>query len=333
MRSIRWGIIGCGDVTEIKSGPGFQKSSHSELSAVMRRNTQKAEDYARRHGVATWYDEADKLINDSRVDIVYIATPPDTHRFYTLQAAAAGKPVYVEKPMARSYDECQEMIEACKKNKVPLFVAYYRRSLPRFLKVRELLTGQAIGKIRSVSVRLFISNKQDAHPPANLPWRVITEIAGGGLFFDLASHTLDILDFYFGPVQEVCGLAENQANNYQAEDIVSASFIFDNGIIGSGLWCFSSDWDEDVIEITGEKGRITLSTFAQTPVRLFHDGKPAVWEIAHPPHIQQPHIQSIVNELNGKGRCPCHGEDGARTARVMDTIINSWRQKNGITFK
>jgi predicted dehydrogenase len=113
MERVRWGIIGVGDVTERKSGPGFQQAERSELVAVMRRTGELAADYARRHGVPRWYDDADALIADPEVDAVYVATPPDTHRHYALRAAAAGKPVYVEKPMARTADECNEMIEAC----------------------------------------------------------------------------------------------------------------------------------------------------------------------------------------------------------------------------
>src|SRR5690348_3615465 len=113
MHTIRWGIIGVGDVTEIKSGPAFYKADHSQLVAVMRRNGDKARDFAERHDVPHWYDDADALIHDEEVDAVYIATPPDSHESYTLKVAAAGKPVYCEKPMARTYAECQVMVEAC----------------------------------------------------------------------------------------------------------------------------------------------------------------------------------------------------------------------------
>src|SRR5213592_2609043 len=96
---VRWGIIGCGDVTEVKSGPGFQKAERSSLVAVMRRNGALAADYSRRHGVPKWYDDADALIADPEVDVVYVATPPSSHMDYALRVARAGKPVYVEKPM------------------------------------------------------------------------------------------------------------------------------------------------------------------------------------------------------------------------------------------
>jgi 1,5-anhydro-D-fructose reductase (1,5-anhydro-D-mannitol-forming) len=187
VRTIRWGIIGVGDVTEVKSGPALQRAKHSALVAVMRRTSELARDYAERHGVLKWYDDADALINDPEVDAVYIATPPDSHMVYTLRVAQAGKPIYVEKPMARNHAECQRMIDACRTAGVPLFVAYYRRALPRFLKVKELVDSGALGEARFVTVTL--TQPPAEYDPDNLPWRVIPEIAGGGLFVDLASHS------------------------------------------------------------------------------------------------------------------------------------------------
>jgi predicted dehydrogenase len=188
MDKVQWGIIGCGDVTEVKSGPALYKIKGSSLVAVMRRDGKKAEDYAWRHNVPRWYDDADKLINDPDVNAVYIATPPGSHAEYTIRVAAAGKPVYVEKPMARSFAECRQMLAACERAGVPLWVAYYRRGLPNHLKVKELIDSGAIGEIRLVNIRLYYS--PDWHPVAdskNLPWRVDPQIAGGGFFLDLAS--------------------------------------------------------------------------------------------------------------------------------------------------
>jgi len=332
LKNVRWGIIGCGDVTEKKSGPGFQKAQNSELAAVMRRSADKAQDYARRHNVHVWYTDADKLINDPGVDAVYIATPPDTHKYYTLKVAAAGKPAYVEKPMARNFTECQDMIAACKSKNLPLFVAYYRRSLPKFLRVKEMLDDGIIGDVRSVTVTLFHPAQVEDYLENILPWRLVPEIAGGGLFFDLASHIFDILDFYFGPIASAKGFAGNQMGSYTAEDIVSASFAFENGILGSGIWCFSTNTHTDIIEITGERGKITIPAFAADPIILLTPDISESIIIDHPEHIQQPHIQSIVDELNGNGHCPSHGESAARTSRVMDWIIADWRQKEGIDF-
>ena len=331
-KTIRWVIIGCGNVTEKKSCPGFQKAKNSELVAVMRRTSAKAEDYARRHTVPRWYDDADKLIYDADVDAVYIATPPETHKHYTLSVSAAKKPVYIEKPMARSFKECQDMITTCKKNQVPLFCAYYRRSLPKFLKIKDLLESGIIGAPRYVRVVLSQMPQADQYGKDSPPWRVIPEMSGGGFFFDLASHTLDLLDFYFGPVASVSGHAENQMNRYSAEDILSASFVFENGIIGDGLWCFTSDIEEDLVEIVGQKGKIVFSTFSSDPIRIQTKNNQETINIDHPAHIQQPHIQSIIDELLGEGKCPSHGESAARTSWVMDQITENWRTSNGIKF-
>jgi predicted dehydrogenase len=328
MKTIRWGIIGCGDVTESKSGPAFAKASNSALVAVMRRDGAKAADYARRHNVPRWYDDGAKLIADAEVDAVYVATPPDTHESYALMAAAAGKPVYVEKPMARSYDECRRMVEGCRRAGVKLFVAYYRRSLPRFLKVKELLENAAIGQVGFVNVRLYQPPMKEDLDRENLPWRVRPEIAGAGRFLDLASHTLDLLDLMLGPIVDAHGHANNQAHLYPAEDIVAGSFAFESGVLGAGVWCFTSHHRMDEVEIVGEAGRITFSTFGGSdPVRLETEGSAEDFAIAHPEHIQQPMIQAVVNELNGSGQSPSTGETAARTSRVMDQMLAQWRMR------
>lgn len=321
MRVIRWGMIGCGDVTEVKSGPGFQKADHSSLVAVMRRNGELARDYARRHGVPRWYDDAAGLINDQDVDAVYIATPPSSHKPYTLMCAAAGKPVYVEKPMALNFGECQEMIEYCRGARVPLFVAYYRRALPRFLKLKELIELRVIGDVRFVKVNFYQPTAPEDLDSESPPWRVVPEIAGGGRFVDLASHTLDFLDYALGPIAEVSGVASNQAGRYAAEDIVTGTFKFSSGPHGVGLWCFSSFDNCDATEIVGTEGKLSFSTFGNEPVRLSTRVGVQEFPFDYPQHIEQPLIQTVVNELNGIGKCPSTGETAARTSWVMDRML------------
>ncbi len=327
MKTIRWGIIGCGNVTEVKSGPGLQKATNSALVAVMRRNGALAQDYAARHNVPKWYTDAQALIDDPEVDAVYIATPPNAHKAYTLAVAKAGKPVYVEKPMALDFAECQAMIDACQQANVPLWVAYYRRRLPRFLKVKELIETGAIGAPRTVTVTFY--RKWRPADPHNLPWRVLPEIAGGGLFVDLAAHTLDYLDYFLGPIQSVQGYATNQAGYYPAEDVVAGSFVFASGVYGTGIWSFSSYTNLDQTEIVGDKGKLTFTSFTTDPIVLTTADGVTEFPIDNPPHIQQPLIQTIVDELNGMGQCPSTGESGARTSWVMDQMLASWRKQRG----
>lgn len=322
---IRWGIIGCGDVTEVKSGPAFQKINNSELVAVMRRTGELAKDYANRHQVAKWYDDADALINDPDVNAVYIATPPGAHMEYTLKAAKAGKTVYVEKPMARNYAECQEMIAACENAGVPLYVAYYRRAQLRFLKIKELLDNGAIGEVRFVSTTQYRKDEEAGKRPDQLPWRVQPELAGGGLFFDLASHTLDLLDFLLGRITSVQGFATNQAGSYSAEDIVSGTYLFESGVHGVGKWCFSAFEEEDRNEIVGSKGKITFSTFGNEPIRLTTEQGTEEWSFERPQHVHQPLVETIVTDLTtGNNTCPSTGLSGARTNWVMGEMVKNY---------
>ena len=328
MQTIRWGIIGCGDVTEVKSGPAFAKARGSALVAVMRRNAELARDYARRHGVPRWYYDAEALVRDPDVDAVYVATPPNAHKAYTLLAARAGKPVYVEKPMALDGDECDAMIEACRAAGVPLFTAYYRRALPRFLRVKSIVDEGLLGDVRAVSLAIY---RHYAPPPAAgpdatpaVPWRVDPTIAGGGLFVDLASHTLDLLDYVLGPIARATGGAANQAHLYDAEDIVHATLEFASGIRGVGIWCFSGFGEVDRVEIIGSRGRLTFETFGNAPMVLETDAGAHPISIPHPEHVQQPLIQAIVDELHGTGTSPSTGETGARTTRVMDQLLRTY---------
>ena len=326
MRTIRWGMIGCGDVTEVKSGPGFQKATNSRLVAVMRRHGELARDYAERHEVPRWYDNAAPLINDREVDAVYIATPPSSHKQYALMCADAGKPVYVEKPMAVNFEECQDMIRAFEVAHIPLFVAYYRRALQRFLKIKDLVDSGAIGEVRFVNVTLYQPLGPEEISGASLPWRVIPELAGGGRFVDLASHTLDFLDYALGPIVEVAGLASNQAGRYPAEDIVTGTFRFASGVQGIGTWCFTAFDKFDSTEIVGSAGKISFSTFDATPVKTSTLEGIDECVVEYPQHIEQPLIQTVVDELNGVGHCPSTGKTAARTSWVMDKMLTEVRR-------
>ena len=318
--TIRWGIIGCGDVTEIKSGPGFQKAAGSALVAVMRRNAGQAADYARRHGVPRWYDNADALISDAEVDAVYVATHPETHAHYAEMVAAAGKPAYVEKPMARQVAECDRMIEAFARAQQKLFVAFYRRCLPRFVQVQQLLADGALGQPTEVRCRWAAPNHRDAGGA----WRLDATKSGGGLFLDLGSHALDLLDHLLGPLTNVAGLAANLATDQEVEDHVAMSFLTATGVPGTAVWNFASAAREDLLEIGGTDGRLSCSVFGNEALRLENATGVQTLERPNPPHVQQPLIQTVVDELLGRGTCPSTGESARRTSRVMDTVLTGY---------
>ncbi|WP_192351017.1 Gfo/Idh/MocA family protein [Algoriphagus sp. Y33] len=321
---VRWGILGVGNVCEVKSAPAINLIPNSKIVAVMRRSEEKVKDYAKRHGIAKWYTSASDLVNDPEVNAIYIATPPNAHLDLATLAASAGKPVYVEKPMARTYAECLQMIDVCKKANVPLYVAYYRRELPHFRKIKELISEGILGDIRTVHINLKQKLNASLITKVETNWRVDPELAGGGYFFDLASHQLDLLDFFFGKIIHANGFSSNQANTYKAEDIVVGSFVFESGVLGSGNWCFTTAANAEIDETTiyGSKGTIQFETFGKGEFTLITDERGIEsFNFELPKHIQEPLIKTIVGDLLGTETCKSTGISGARANWVMDQLV------------
>lgn len=331
MKEINWGIIGCGDVTEVKSGPAFNKIKNSSLIAVMRRDAEKAKDYARRHSVPKWYTDANSLINDAEVNAIYIATPPSSHEEYTLAAINAGKPVYVEKPMALNAESARRMMNAAKEKNVKLVVAHYRREQPMFKKIKQLLIENVIGDIRFVRLSFYKKSftKEELKISKNA-WRVDTAIAGGGLFHDLAPHQLDLMYYFFGPVDsfaekanKINGIALNQQKLYNAHDIVAANILFKRGVLFSGLWCFnvSENEETDSCEIIGSKGKIYFSVFGEPKINMIIEGKKENFLFDKLHHVQQPMIEKVVQYFLNKASNPCSADEGVKVMELMDKII------------
>jgi predicted dehydrogenase len=323
MKKINWGIIGCGDVTEVKSGPAFNKVNHSSLVAVMRRDADKAEDYARRHHVPKWYADAHSLIHDPDVNAIYVATPPSSHEEYTIAALQAGKPVYVEKPMSVSAAAAARMREMAQETNVKLVVAHYRREQPRFKKIRQLLAGKVIGEIRLARMHLYRKplTATDLAVPKTA-WRVDAAVAGGGLFHDLSPHQLDLLYYFFGEADKVCGLAANQQKQYAAEDIVSGTILFRSGTLFNGVWCFNAAAvpEKDSCEIIGSEGTICFSVFGQDSVTITREQQTETLLFDPLEHVQQPMIRAVVDYFLDEGPNPCPASDGVTVMQWIDLI-------------
>ena len=319
---LRWGVIGTGDVTERKSAPSFNKIRGSQLLAVGNRNPEKAEDYALRHGIPTWHRDPFDVIHNPQVDVVYVATPPGSHMEYALECIQAGKPVYLEKPMARNWDECELINEAAQKRGVAVYVAYYRRSLEYFLKIKEIIDGGSLGKILSVNLQQFFPARREDYQAENLPWRVIPKESGGGYFHDMGCHALDILFFIFGDPLEVAGKTSNRGGLYDPADTLSASLLLPDNLLVNGSWSFVTPepFQKDLVEIIGEKGKLEFSVFEFNPIIHTIGTQSESHSIAPPENIQMPFIQSIVSEMMGKGKCPSTGKSAAVTSKVMDII-------------
>lgn len=318
---MNWGFIGCGSVTEVKSGPAYQQAEGFNVAAVMRRDIEKLEDYAKRHNIETTYTDAEALINDPNIDAIYIATPPDTHKYYALKIAEAGKPCCIEKPLSPSYSESLEIHNAFNKKNIPLFVAYYRRSLPNFLKIKEWLDNNYIGDIRHINSHL-------SKPPSETDlsktynWRTDINVAPAGYFDDLASHGLDLFTFFLGDIVDANGFSLNQQGLYSAKDAVTASWLHKNGITGSGMWNFGCHEHIDNVTIYGSKGTINFSVFQENPIILKSDTKNEDLVIENPKHIQKFHVQNMSDFFQGKIKShPSTGKTALHTSWVMDKIL------------
>lgn len=318
MDEVRWGILGCGDVTEKKSGPAFNKVEGSRLSAVMRRDAAKAEDYARRHEVPLWFSDADELIACPEVNAVYIATPPGSHCELALKVAAAGKPCYVEKPMARTADECERMVEAFQQADLLLFVAFYRRSHPHFQFIKQLIEKGEMGALRELHYRFTCAAQ--LNPEAINEWRYQPEFSGGGLFWDLGSHALDLFDYWMGPLERIQGRVRNFSGRGKVEEW--ATLHFEAGSVsGECSWNFVSSRHEDAINLVFEKGTVDCSCFGPPTLTMTDlQGQQSIREFTLPENVQLHLIENIVSVLR-EGATPLStGVSGMRTNRVIDLV-------------
>ena len=324
MKQINWGFIGCGELTEKKSGPAFNEVEGSQVVAVMSRSENKARSYAERHHIRKWYTDAQELIDDPDVNAIYIATPPSSHATFAIMAMRAGKPVYIEKPLAASYNDCIRINRISEQTGVPCFVAYYRRYLPYFQKVKEIIENGTIGKVINVQIRFSVPPRDlDYKNEKELPWRLQPDIAGGGYFYDLAPHQIDLLQNIFGVITRAHGYPANRAHLYKAEDTVSACFFFENGVTGSGSWCFvgHESAKEDRIEIIGDKGSLSFSVFTYEPIVLItSEGKQSI-TVPNPSYVQLPMIKHVIEHLQGIGHCDCTSISATPVNWVLDRVL------------
>lgn len=323
MSNINWGIIGCGDVTEKKSGPALQKVPNSKLIAVMRRNAEKAADYARRHNVGTWYDDAEQLMNNPEINSVYVATPPASHMDYTLAALKKGLNVYIEKPVTLNAAEAIKIANAVKQSKGKVSIAHYRRAQPMFLKVKELLDNKTIGDIRTVQIRMWQSSKPALITHLEDNWRINPALSGGGYFHDLSPHQLDLMLFFFGEPEYYNGRGLNQSGANACDDNVSGQLIFKNGVVVNGSWCFNVAEEEsiDLCEIIGSEGSMSFPFFnAPHTIVLKIGSKKKLIKFEPLQHVQQPMIAKVVNYFNNEGPNPCAIDDAIVLMKIIDAF-------------
>ena len=319
---MRWGMIGCGSVTDSKSAPAYQQTAGFTLHGVCSRTLKKAQEYAEKRHIPVVFDTPEALIQSKEIDAVYIATPPDSHLHYALLTAQVGKPCVVEKPMAVNYQQCVQMEQAFEQTNTPLFVAYYRRSLPAFSGIKTWLEQGVIGQVRHV-------NWMYARAPGEIDlsgaynWRTDKNIAPGGYFDDIACHGLDLFTYFWGPVSRVSGVSQNQQHLYSAKDAIAATMLFESGITFTGHWNFAASQRVDKVIVTGSKGTLEFGVFDEQPATITTDSEQTQLSMEKPVPIQGDFVQGVAEHLFNDIPHPSQGTSAAHTSWIMEQILTT----------
>lgn len=317
--TVSWGIIGTGDVAERKGGPALYQASRSELIGVTNRTASRAESFASRHGNPRVYPTIDALLEEPSIDAIYVATPPDSHAAITERVANAGKHVFCEKPMAMTVEECERMINACKRNKVSLSIAYYRRYFPVVEKMKSLVAEGAVGTPRRISAATI-----DPFPSGNNnPWRLDPSISGGGFLIDMGSHRFDLFTHLFGQPKRVLGITGHETLGV-ADDMSSVAIEFENGMHGSAVFHWNCPVHRDSLEIVGSSGILwTDSLSAEGRLVLETTTGKEYWELPSSPPVHLNLVQRVVEHLLDGAPNPASGESCIVASEMVSAIYNS----------
>lgn len=321
--TVRWGIVGCGDVAEHKSGPALYRTPGSELVAVMRRDPVKAQDFCARHGAKRWYTHAEELLADPEVNAVYIASPHNLHKAHAVLAAEAGKAVLCEKPMGTSAADAQAIVDVCQAQHVSLTVAYYRRFWEITRKIQQLLRDRAIGKL--VQARFQISDWNVGEP--GRAWLNSREQSGGAALANTGSHWVDLTRFLLGEVRDVSGFCSSQASGMEIDDTVTAQLRLTNGVLVSLAVTLQSKAAVNEIEIAGTEGRILASPLSEGQLRLQRGAvQPELMQFPRTGVAHQELVEQVVGSLQNKAPSPLPGDEALKNWRVMEAIYRSCQE-------
>jgi predicted dehydrogenase len=318
LRNIKWGLIGCGDISRKRIAPALCDLASCELVAVSRANFDKAESFAREFGARKWYKHWQELLADEEVEAVYIATPVHLHAAQAVAAAEAGKHVLCEKPMAMSVEECQRMIAACEENRVRLGVAYYRHFYPVIDRIRTLLSTGETG--RPILVQMNAFEKFDPAPTHPRRWLLDKSLSGGGPMLDFGCHRIEVLLDLFGRVKTCRSLVSNILFDREVEDTASALFEFENGPQALLSVTHAAQEPQDTLSIFGSEGSIHVAVLNEGTVRTRTEAGERSETHAPHPNLHQPLIEDFAEAVL-EGRDPqVHGPVGLEVTRIEEEI-------------
>ncbi len=312
---IRWGILGCGDVARRRVARAIIDDPNSQLVAACRRNADKLKDFCDDFDVPRALANDQDLIAQDDIDAVYIATPVNLHLPQTIAAARSGKHVLVEKPMAMSVAQCDEMISACRQHGVKLGVAYYRRFYPVVDRMRQIIDSGEIGNVLSVSV--VTGSAFQMGPSDDGYWRVIPETGGGGALMDIGSHRLDLMLDLFGDVVDVKSVCSTVAADYDSEDCASLVMRFHSGVHGNLQCYFGTSAEPDEFTVVGTAGRLYSNVLNNGDLTVLRDGNTSTE--SHPPssNFNSPLIADFVAAIREDREPMVTGGQGRAVNEVM----------------
>jgi predicted dehydrogenase len=318
-RIVRWGLVGCGDIAEKRVASALRESRGSTLAAVARARPELAADFAARHGARRSYPDWRELIADPEIDAVYVATPVRHHAEQTVAAAAAGKHVLCEKPMALGVAECERMIAAARSHGVRLGVAYYRHHYPVVQRLRDLLASGEIGRPVLAEVQAF--EAFDVPPDHPRAWFLRKAEAGGGPMFDFGCHRIEVLLDLMGPPDEIRGfLANVRFTGRDVEDTAIAHLRFRSGARGVLTVTHAAFEPRDTLDVYGSEGSAHAAVLNDGALRIVTAA--GARDETHPPHANrhQPLVEDFVSAVL-QGREPAvTGAIGLEVNRVLAAI-------------
>ena len=323
---VRWGIIGAGDISRRVMAPAMRATQCSELVAVMRTTQAGAEEFAHEHGARRAYDDVEALVRDPEVEAVYVSTPVDQHCPNTLAAAAQGKHVLCEKPLALSVVEGEAMRQACRDAGITFMTCYYQRFSARHRKIKELIQAGDIGRV--TAVRWNFSGRYPTGPGI---WQHDPARAGGGPFTDLGTHGVDLMRFLVGEIIAVTAFVDTLVESYAVEDTASAILKFGNGAQGVATAHWSTgDPDEhrnSYVEVLGTDGVILSSPlhdkFSRGRLVVATKEGETSYEFDQSTHALV--LEEFAAAL-AEGREPAITiEDGIRAQQIVEAVYESSR--------
>ena len=320
MQKVRWGLIGCGDISRKRVAPALRDAPRSELFAVARAQADLAEDFAREFGADKHYADWRELIADPEIDAVYIATPVDLHSEQTIAAAQAGKHVLCEKPMALTTEECDRAAEACDAASVKLGIAYYRRFYPVLDRIKEIITSGEVGEPVLAHINCFETFNPRPDEPRH--WLIEKTRSGGGPMMDFGCHRIEVLLNLLGPIDGTLGFTDQVRLKRDVEDTAGAFFRFESGAHAALLVSHAAFESQDTLDIFCGKGSLHVSVLNEGELRVVTAG--GTRSESHPPHanLHQPLVEDFVSALIND-RAPAVGPDTGREVQRIEEIIYS----------